>query len=130
MTVFVRHHIQMSSLNLVLAVPLDHTKKRARGFNQSELLSNHLASELKLTDVSQAIQRRASASPQSALTKRDRKQNVKDCFSIRDKHLFHNKSVLLVDDILTTGQTASECAKALKESGASSVTVLACARGV
>ena len=126
----IESNLKNEKFDLVAAIPLDRDKRNERGFNQSELLTQALAAKLKIMDGSKNITRTPSPSPQSLLAKRERKLNVQGHFSIRDKHFFDAKSVLLVDDILTTGQTASECAKTLKEAGARSVTVLACARGL
>ena len=130
MTNFIGRHLKNDLFDLILAVPIDNEKKAERGFNQSELISNRLACVLKIPDASEEIDRIKSASPQSLLAKMDRKLNVQGRFSSRNKNFFDHKDALLIDDILTTGETASECAKTLKEAGASSVTVLACARGI
>ena len=113
----------------VAAVPLDLEKKRSRGFNQSELLSAQIALELKVPDVSKELTRKKSESPQALLAKTDRKINVRDRFAVKNTGSFRAIRVLLIDDILTTGHTTSECAKTLKNAGAASVTVMACARG-
>src|SRR3989338_5716719 len=114
----------------VAAVPLDPAKKRARGFNQSELLSAGISAWRRLPDLSKHLKRRYAHEPQHRMAKSAREQNVKGCFTVTNAEAFKLKRILLVDDILTTGQTTSECARTLKESGASSVIVLACARGI
>ena len=129
MSQFVHAYVKTEHFDAVAAVPIDPKKKRERGFNQSELLSKKLAARLKLPHASRGLSRTRSSSPQSLLSKQDRKQNVQGCFLVKAKESFREKRVLLIDDILTTGQTASECARILKEAGARSVTLLACARG-
>ena len=115
--------------DVVAAVPLDAARRRERGFNQSALLAGGLARRFGLPDLSPKLLRPAAAAAQSLLGKADRQSNVCGQFRVGDPASFASKRVLLVDDVLTTGQTASECARALKNAGAASVTVLACARG-
>ena len=126
---FIGRHLSERPFDAVAAVPMDPQKKRSRGFNQSELLSAPIAAALKIPDVSKELTRKKSDSPQALLAKTDRKTNVKNRFAVKNTADFKTKNVLLIDDILTTGHTASECAKALKNAGAASVTVLVCARG-
>ena len=129
LTRFVRGYLAHRRFDAVVAVPLDAAKTRQRGFNQSRLLSRKLAAELRLPDESPALVRKKSLSDQSRLSKAARRLNVRGCFHTTAAGRFADKKLLLVDDILTTGETASECARTLKAAGAESVTVLACARG-
>jgi ComF family protein len=128
---FFEKHLADQRFDALAAVPLDSKRALERGFNQSALLSRALSKKLKLPELSGTIKRKPSAIPQSLLGKIERRENVKDVFYVTRPGAFKGLNVLLVDDILTTGQTASECARILKEEGhARSVTVLACARGV
>lgn len=127
---FIEHHVNPADFDAVIAVPLDRARKNSRGFNQSELLSKTLAGAFKKKHLHHSVLRRRRApTPQSSLTKAGRRENVRDAFSVRKTGAVQSQKLLLVDDILTTGQTASECARALKQAGARSVTVLAFARG-
>lgn len=127
---FIRSNIRFADCEIMLPVPIGAHRSLERGFNQSELISTEIAKNLNLPHSSGNLIRIKSETAQSLLTKTDRKMNVKDAFSVRRPELFRSKNCLLIDDILTTGRTASECAKTLKESGAASVTILALARGV
>lgn len=127
---FADAYIAQTPFEAVLAVPLDKDKEKQRGFNQARLLSSGLARKMRLPEATRKVRRAPSRAPQALLDRATRKLNVKDRFSVKDTAFFASKNVLLVDDILTTGHTASECARALKAAGASSVTVLACARGL
>ena len=118
------------NFDTVLPVPISFQRFLERGFNQSELISLEIAKEFHLPHSSGNLIRARSETPQSLLTKTGRKANVQDAFLVKRPELFDSKKLLLIDDILTTGQTASECAKTLKKTGASSVTVLAVARGI
>lgn len=126
---FMGDHLSADRFDAVAAVPLSPARKRERGFNQSELISKEVAKKTGAAHVSRALIRIKSAAPQSLLSKNERRANVRGCFLAKERGPFQAKRVLLVDDILTTGNTASECARTLKKAGAASVTVLACARG-
>jgi len=127
---FVENHLNKADYDAILPVPVDAEKKRERGFNQSGLISSALARRLALPHLSGRLKRVQSSSPQSLLPKEDRRSNIAGCFSVKDAAAIKGKRLLLVDDILTTGYTASEAARVLKEAGANSVTVFACARGI
>jgi ComF family protein len=127
---FVENYLNKTDYEAILPVPVDAEKKRERGFNQSGLISAALARRLALSHLSGNLRRSRSSSPQSLLPREDRRSNIAGCFSVKDATAIKGKQLLLVDDILTTGYTASEAAHALKRAGARSVTVLACARGI
>jgi competence protein ComFC len=126
---FVSLHLDLGALDAVAAMPLDPERKNTRGFNQSALLCSSVAKKFKKTDLSPQLLRQRSPSTQSLLKKSERKSNVRGRFFVKDRGIFTGKNILLIDDILTTGQTASECARILKEAGARAVTVLVLARG-
>lgn len=126
---FAARYLAQRRFDAVVAVPLDAAKIKKRGFNQSQLLSQRLAATLGIPDKSSSLKRLKSASDQARLSKRQRRMNIRGCFYASQRATFADARVLLVDDVLTTGHTASDCARALKEAGAESVTVLACARG-
>ncbi|MGH7197655.1 MAG: ComF family protein [Candidatus Omnitrophota bacterium] len=130
MTRFAKNYLNTADHDAVLPIPLDAEKRRERGFNQSELISAALSRSLGLPHLSGGLRRMKSFSSQSLLPKEDRRSNIAGCFSVNEGFAVKNKRLLLVDDILTTGYTASEAARALKEAGAGAVTVLACARGI
>ena len=126
---FLSQNTNPAIFDCVAAIPMDPVKKNERGFNQSELLSAALARSLGRPDHTRHISRIKHSQSQHLLKKKERMANVKDSFRAVGGEFFKQKNVLLVDDILTTGQTASECAKVLKKEGASSVTLLVLARG-
>jgi predicted amidophosphoribosyltransferase len=101
--------------------------RRERGFNQAELLASGVARRLGKPFLKSALNVRGPALQQARLGKKEREANVRGLFQARG---VAGKKLLLVDDILTTGQTASECARALKQAGAIRVEVLVVARGL
>ncbi len=124
----VRVHYPGLPFDVVSWVPLYPARRRARGFNQSCELARNLAGRLGLPARSAARRLRPTPS-QTSLTVRDRADNVRGAFRARTLCLLRGRRVLLVDDVMTTGATANECAAALKAGGAASVSVITVARG-
>ena len=127
---FAEQHIPGAMRQTVVPVPMPAALEQDRGFNQSELLGRRLSAQLKVPFAAGALGCRPSDTTQARLGKEQRKTNVEGRFFVRRKGAVSGKNVLLIDDILTTGHTASSCAKALKDAGAKRVTVLAFARGL
>jgi len=113
--------------DIVTPVPLHPEKLRRRGFNQSLELVRGLDREGQGTVVPKAIIRIRSAPDQHALVRAERIRNLKGVF-LADSALVCDKSVLLVDDILTTGATAKAATKALLKAGAREVCLAVLAR--
>lgn len=113
---------------VVLAVPLHWWRAFRRGFNQSVLLARDVASHFGLAFLPAELVRTRMTADQTRLMPIARVRNVKGAFGVRHRGKLSGKSVLLVDDILTTGATASECARALKRAGARKVKVVVVAR--
>ena len=119
--------------NIITPVPLHKRRLRWRGFNQSALLAKHLADNLlpqnKISFDENILIRNRYTSPQMKIKDHiSRKQNIAGAFSLSPNAEIKNKTVLLVDDIATTGSTLFECAKILKEAGASEVFAIVIAR--
>jgi competence protein ComFC len=130
LTGFVHENLAASAWDLVVPVPMDRKRENERGFNQSKLLSRSLAQKLELLHGNDVLGCVPSERPQAFLNRSERKANAQGRFFVKKRLEVHSRNILLVDDILTTGQTASACAQVLKEAGARSVTVLALARGL
>lgn len=109
----------------VVAVPLHRARSRMRGYNQAELIAKNLFPDLVYE--SDALIRIKNTSPQSDLDSEKRLSNPKGAF--RAVRSFFGQTILLVDDVYTTGATMEACAKVLKEAGAQSVWGFAVARG-
>lgn len=110
---------------LVVPVPLSRKRLRERGFNQSELIARRVAHTLSLPCTPDALSRTRHTTPQTEMQKRsDRLENVNGAFTCLAPGIIQGKTLLLVDDVLTTGATLSACAKALKVAGAAKVIAL------
>ena len=110
-------------------VPLSSIRKKSRGYDQAMLLA--LATALQLSDVAvETLKKPRDVRAQSELDGWDeRSANISGAYEAVDPELIGGKCVLLIDDIVTTGSTLSECAKTLLAAGASRVVCAALARG-
>jgi ComF family protein len=113
--------------DLIVPMPLHWRKRWQRGFNQSALLASEIGRRSNVP-VKNALRRIRPTVPQAGLTNAKRRLNVSGAFRGRRGLTLKNKRVLLVDDVMTTGATAASCARALKLSGATQVTLLTVAR--
>lgn len=121
---------QFFEIDLVTEVPLNRKREIRRGFNQAKLLAQSIAKRIDKPHHSLLSQVRETQD-QSKLDFRERKKNVRDCFSPNGEgSVLKGKTVLLVDDVFTTGATVNECSKVLLRAGAESVKVVMVARTV
>jgi ComF family protein len=114
-------------LDAVIAVPLHWRKRWQRGFNQSELLARHIARR-RGVPLLDALRRKRPTEVQASLAVAGRRRNVAGAFAARTGADLTGKRILLIDDVMTTGATASACATALKRAGAKSVSLATLAR--
>ena len=114
-------------IDCVTYVPMPETRQKERGYNQAKELAVEFT---KLTNIPllDLLTRKDDKIRQSTLTKEERMKNIKGSFSAINKESIKGKDILIIDDVLTTGSTASECAKVLKENKARSVSVLTLAK--
>ena len=104
--------------DVVIPVPLHWRRRWQRGYNQSEALSEAIAERLKLPHQPRWLKRIRHTPHQTAVSATERRENLRGAFRVSRGSNLKGKSVLLVDDVLTTGSTASEVAKAMKGAGA------------
>lgn len=116
-------------VDFILPVPLSHKKRRIRGYNQAELLAVEIGKRLDLPVKKKLLQKIKETDQQKSLSRKKRQENLKDAFQIEEKLSF-GASVLVIDDVYTTGSTADAVALALKEAGAKEVYILCLCIGV
>lgn len=124
------HDIIFSSYDLLIPVPLHRSRLRRRGFNQSVLLGNILKEKYRLPLGTTILRRAVPTLPQVSLPVQARKVNMQNAFTVKKPQSVKGKSILLLDDVYTTGATINECARALKKSGAARVDGFVIARAV
>ena len=124
----IREHPDIN-YDIISWVPLSSKRERSRGYDQAMLLA--LATALELQDVAaETLKKQKDVQAQSELGGRpERSENISGAYEAADPELVEGKCVLLIDDIVTTGSTLSECAKVLLSAGASRVVCAALARG-
>ncbi|MGN1417336.1 MAG: ComF family protein [Oscillospiraceae bacterium] len=115
-----------TDIDCIVPVPMNRKKQRRRGYNQSEILAEHLSELLDSPVRTDLIGKRYSSETQHSRTAEERKAAAETEYFSLDKRL-NGEKILLCDDIFTTGSTVSRCAELLKNIGASSVTAAVCA---
>jgi ComF family protein len=113
--------------DLIVPVPLHPARERERGFNQSMLLAKLLSAKMSIKSMP-TLERIRYTTTQTAFDRAERMQNLHGAFRLRKNADVRELRVLLIDDILTTGSTLSECARVLKKAGARSIHAVTAAR--
>jgi ComF family protein len=115
---------------LLVPVPLHRTRLWSRGFNQSALVAREIGRRLKLASDPLALRRTRRTPPLKGMSLLQRRKTVAGAFRVPDKAAVAGKTIILVDDVLTTGSTAEACARALSKAGAARVELVSWARVV
>lgn len=106
----------ISEVEAIVAIPLHRSRRRMRGYNQSDFIARGLSEALGIPVVEGAVVRKVKSKVQSLIKgKYQRVQNVKDIFSVVDASALENRRVLLIDDVITTGATISSCANTMNK---------------
>jgi len=118
--------------DFIIPVPLHYKRLVARRYNQAGLLASGLGKLSKRYALLDGLIRTKNTPPQAGLVRKERNRNIVDAFAVNPKHrhILKGKTVILVDDVMTTGATIQECAKVLKASGAEKVYSVTIARTV
>ena len=115
---------EIGDIDMIIPVPLHWLKKRERGYNQAFWLARGLASIYAVPVDTSIIKRTRYTVSQTMLGSTEHMVNLDDAFTINKS--LNNQHILLVDDVLTTGSTISNCAKVLRENGAARVSGITC----
>ena len=114
--------------DIIIPVPIHKKRFSQRGYNQSELIAREISKTLEISMERDILVKTKNNIAQSSLTKLERMQNAKNVYDIINANKIKNKKILLIDDIYTTGSTANECSKMLRQEGASEIAVLVIAK--
>lgn len=115
-------------VDAIIPIPLHYTRMIKRRYNQSALLAKELSKLCGVPADFASVVRHRKTKPQVEFSGHDRVKNVKDAFSVKYPARLKGKHVLLIDDVMTTGSTLKECARAILAAGAASVDTLTVAR--
>lgn len=114
--------------DLIIALPLHPLRLKERGFNQSQLLAARIAKRLDIPLLTNACQRVRDTPPQSSLPWKERDKNIRSAFAVSPEADVRGKHIAIVDDVMTTGASIGELARALKQAGANEVSAWVIAR--
>lgn len=119
MASIINSHYFLKDADTIVPVPLFWWKNLRRGYNQAALLSEIISQEcnIKMNDI---LKRIKNTKTQTKLNEEARRKNVLNAFALKSNTI-ENKKIILIDDVMTTGATINECARALKEAGAKEV---------
>ena len=119
----IRKYMKNNHIDYVLYVPISFLRFYERGYNQSFLLARKISKDINVPVLKYGIIKIKHNKRQSELAHKDRFSNTKGVYKINGIYGLKNKTVLLIDDIYTTGNTANECSRILKEYGGKKVIV-------
>ena len=123
-TFLARYPISLQEFDALIPMPLTQTRLRERGYNQALLLAEELSQILRLPCLTDQIERIWHTARQSDLGEKERWTNILGAFRMKPLSTVTGLKILLVDDLLTTGSTASEAARTLKAAGAIKVGII------
>ncbi len=110
--------LQNWEADFIIPVPLFHSKKAERGYNQSFYIAKGLSLILNIPVKANLTKRIRYTETQTALSLEERKENMLNAFDLKKRKSIEGSKIILVDDVITTGSTVRECGKTLKRNGA------------
>ena len=105
----------------IVYIPMTKKSIHKRGYNQAELLAKSISDRTQIPVLKDGLLKAKETAAQKSLSKKERATNLADCFKVNDRKLIKDKTILLIDDVLTTGATADAACKKLLEAGAKCV---------
>ena len=118
------YHLDINQFDKIVPIPLSQSRLRERGYNQSGLLAEEISRIYKICLSKKNLVRIRNTEHQTLLSEKERWTNIYGAFRIKNLSRFSGKNILVIDDLLTTGATASEAARTLKDAGAKTVGIL------
>ena len=112
----------------IIPVPMYSADRRRRGYNQAELIARHVSEVISVPVIKNAVVKKKATEQQKMLSGQERRENLKGAFFVEAPELIKGKSLLILDDVCTTGSTLSELTKLLISSGAKEIFCAACCK--
>ncbi len=113
--------------SFIIPIPLHSLKKAERGYNQSYYIAKGIGTLLNIPVKQNIIRRSRYTQTQTKLNMDERRENMRNAFLLKNREFINESRIILLDDVITTGATVSECGKILKENGAEKVFALSAA---
>jgi len=108
-------------IDIIIPIPLHQLKKTERGYNQSFYIAKEVGRKLNTLVKRNIVKRKKFTQSQTTMNLAEREENIRNAFIIIDSNGISNKNILLIDDIITTGATISECGRILLQAGAARI---------
>jgi len=118
------YRLDIRQFDMITPIPLFPSRLRGRGYNQSQFLAEQVARKYSINLSLKNLVRIRNTEHQTLLSEKERWTNIHEAFRIRNSVKLSGKNILIIDDLLTTGATASEAARVLKGAGAKTVGIL------
>lgn len=118
----------IQNYDTIVPVPISKKRYKERGYNQSYLIAKEISKKANLNLQNNCLIKSKNIIEQSKLNKEERMQNIQGVYKIKNKEKIYGKKVILIDDIYTTGSTADECCKTLKQANPKKIAVLTIAK--
>ena len=112
----IRQNNRYTQIDYIIPLPLHPKRVKKRGYNQSELIATEVSQQLGVPLNTTNVYRTRNNESQTQKSLTERIENVKNIFALHDSTLFADKTILLIDDVITTGSTIIACCKALQNS--------------
>jgi ComF family protein len=109
------------NFDLIIPIPLHQLKKAERGYNQAYYIAKGVENTLKVKVSDRVVKRIKYTESQTTMNLNEREENISGAFKIKNQKTISGKNILLLDDVITTGATISECGKILLEAGANKI---------
>lgn len=119
----------LKNYDIIIPVPISKNRKKQRGYNQTELIAKKIANNIENISLENKVLKKVKdIVPQSTLTQAERIENVKNAYTIINKEKIQGKSIVLLDDVFTTGSTLNECSRILEKANAKNIDILTIAK--
>lgn len=127
---FIAQHKDLCNVDLIIPVPMHKIKRLFRLYNPPQILAKELAKKLQIPCRNDILLKGKLTKSQTSLSRKERLHNLKNSFLIKNSQTLSGKTILLIDDVMTTGTTINLCAKILKKHGARKIHVFTIAMNI